>query len=248
VFKVDDGMWTLKFTESLADDPGYNGAKTNPLKEFHAMWSEGDGFNSSTAEEYCTRAKVPNQPLAYDPVVFQQGIDVNPITAVMVQNNAYVTLSCRHGSLASARWWGYSYRNQATADLFEAAMHMKRASYCGDDTFYTLPNTLIKVKDSTGLMDDKLNPSEFEASWGRAPNGSIRALCVNEHWRRQPHVLFPPNDPINGKEFDGDCLSPVTGQVLFHIPECTKDLTQYDPNLVPNAYGMLADEAVIHLH
>jgi len=239
VFKVDDGLWTLTFTESLPDDPGLNSAKLNPLKEFHAMWNEGDGYRSGLAQEYCTRAPVDDtHPGEMDPVVFQQGIDVNPITAVMAQNNAYVTLSCRHGSLATVRWWGYSYRNSATADLFEAAMHMKRASYCGDDTFYTRRDTLIMVRDSSGLMDDPLDPLEFEAKWGRPSAGSpIRALCVNKLWRRRPGALFPP-DP-NGVKFKGQCLSPVTGQILFTIPECTNDVSLY-----PNAYGMLADEAV----
>jgi ADYC domain len=239
VFKVDDGIWTLTFTESLADDPGYNSAKLNPLKEFHAVWNEGEGYQSSLAQEYCTRAPVDaTTPGEMDPVVFQQGIDVNPVTAVMVQNNDYVTLSCRHGALATVRFWGYGYRNQATADLFEGAMHMKRASYCGDDTFYTRRDTLIRVRDSLGLMDDTLDPIEFEATWGRPSASSpIRALCVNKHWRRRPGVLFPPDQ--SGVKFNGQCLSPVTGQVLFTIPECTNDVTAY-----PLAFGMLADEAV----
>lgn len=238
VFKVDGGTWTLTFTESLPDDPGFNSAKLNPLKEFHAMWNAGDGYNSSDAKEYCTRAPVNGNPGEMDPVVFQQGIDVNPITAVMAQNNSVVTLSCRHGSLATVRWWGYSYRDPNTADLFEAAMHMKRASYCGDDTFYTRRNTQILIRDSSNIMQDPLDPIEFEARWGRPSAGSpIRALCVNKFWRRRPGVNFPPDS--SGVKFNGDCLSPVTGQVLFTIPECTNDLSAY-----PAAFGMLSDEAV----
>jgi hypothetical protein len=238
VFKVDDGDWTLTFTESLPDDPGYNGAKLNPLKEFHAMWNEGYGYQSTLAKEYCTRGPVDGHGGEMDPVVFQQGIDVNPITAVMVQNNAYVTLSCRHGAIATVAWWGYSYRDSSSADLFEAAMHMKRASYCGDDTFYTRRDTEILVRDSSDLMDDQLDPIEFEATWGRpAGGGPIRALCVNKHWRRHPGAVFPL-DP-SGVTFNGTCLSPVTGAVLLTIHECTNDVTAY-----PTAYGMLADEAV----
>ena len=234
VFKSDSGMQTLSFVEYLGPDTNPNTPDQATLQQFHAKWNDGIGL-SGQAQEYCTRAPVKDQPLASDAVVFQQAIAVNPITAVMVRNNNFVTLSCRHGAIATARWWGYKYRDtQANADLFEAAMHMKRASYCGDDTFYTRANTDILINDghfeTMGLGSDV-----YEASWGR-PNGDpskpIRALCVNRHYSRHPFAKFPPGD--DGVEFGGRCINPQTGDVAFMIYACPE---------APNSLGVITDQA-----
>jgi hypothetical protein len=159
--------------------------------------------------------------------------------------NSYVTLSCLHGAIATAHWWGYSYRGTpAQTDMFEAAMHMKRASYCGDDAFYTRRNVVIMMRDEVGnLGNDAIRPLEFEASWDRAwlPDGPIRATCINRLKRRRPGALYPPN-PNFGVDFDGTC----DGNPL---PDCSPDETLYPPLLVnpndpddPGAYGPLASQ------
>jgi hypothetical protein len=141
-----------------------------------------------------------------DPIVFQQGIGVHPLNADLLYNSAYVTPGCRHGGPATVRLWGYTYRiNTPTADLFKAALHMKRASYCGDRTFYTESGTQISIWDAAGVNQDPVTP--MEASWG--PNG---ATCVDLQSVRRPDVEYPPNI---GQYFSGTCAD---GRV---IPPCS---------------------------
>jgi ADYC domain len=217
VIFVDDNLWTLSFadhtSEALQNDPN------TFVQEFHAMWNQGEGI--SNPHEYCLQAPV-NQIAAVDPVVFQQGILVNPITAVMARDNDYVTLSCRHGAIATVRWWGYMYRGDApSAVTFEAAMHMKRASYCGDETFFTRRNTPIMILDSKSIQTDPVTSSNVEAVWGQAASGPIRATCVNLANLRHPNANYPA-DP-SGNPFDGNCYD-NQNQFLFTIPACGSDL------------------------
>lgn len=218
VVSFEGKPWSLTFWHH-SSDTGDTGATVH---QFDMRWDAGE-IATANATPYCSRAPI-NGSVA-DPVVFQQGIIVNPITAVTTQNDSYVTLSCRHGAVATVRWWGYVYRgNSSQADMFEAAMHMKRASYCGDETFYTRANTDILIRDTAGNQHDTLLPGGFEASWGRPwAGGPLRAVCVNLAHRRHPMALYPPDS--SGEDFVGDCADNTT------IPDCAR-----------GAFGSLADQ------
>ena len=97
-----------------------------------------------TPQSYCRRANGTE-----DQVVFQQGIAVNAINAAVHRNAAFVTLACRYGGPPTVRLWGYPYRSGDT-DYFDAGLHMKRASYCGDASYFTQPETLLLVGDDHG--------------------------------------------------------------------------------------------------
>jgi hypothetical protein len=120
-----------------------------------------------------------------DHIVFQQGIGVHPVSGDLAYNQTFTTVGCVHGAIATVRLWGYTYReNTASADLFKAAIHMKRASYCGDASFYTVGGTFIGISDNQGI--NSYDPSlRIEAQWG--PNG---ATCVNLDAVRHSDVAF----------------------------------------------------------
>jgi hypothetical protein len=118
-----------------------------------------------------------------DPVVFQGGIDVTPWAGQVTSNSSDVTLSCRQGAIATAYYWGYDYRSDWWH--YAAAIHMKRASYCGDDKFFTVAGTHITI------LDDWFTQMQF-------PNGGIEALwtpygasCFNQSRRPDGDPTLP---------------------------------------------------------
>ncbi|MDB4966182.1 MAG: hypothetical protein JWN44_1871 [Myxococcales bacterium] len=137
----------------------------------------------SAAQPYCKRAPSVdgngNTVQLDDSVVFQAGIAVDPQTGHVGANASFVTMSCRYGAPATAYWWGYDH----ASDLwhFAAAIHMKRASYCGDGGFHTVSGTHIDIQDeayiegATSLGGIKIADSAVEAMW--TPNG---ARCYSQ--------------------------------------------------------------------
>jgi hypothetical protein len=233
VLSFDGQLWTLAFSNpALYPGPSQNDPV---LHDFDAQWSLGEPGANPT-HPYCYRAQTAaGVPPLTDPVVFQQGINVNPITTVMTHESNYVTLSCLHGAMAQVRSWGYVYRGDADQTImFEAAMHMKRASYCGDEAFFTRANTTIYIWDDVGVeTSTQLTGAGFEASWGQSQNGTIRALCVHMANRRRPAAVYPPPVwALPGGEFDGTCTR--ADNSTFTIPECG--------NTAPAAWGHLADQ------
>ena len=117
-----------------------------------------------------------------DPVVFQGGIAIDPDTARVTRGGStdgVVTLSCRSGAPATVYSWGYRHREDAY--YFDAALQMKRASYCGDGATYTRSATLIDIADDRGGARSPL--ARLEARW--TPTG---ASCVNRDHLRHPEL------------------------------------------------------------
>jgi hypothetical protein len=203
---LDDGTGEYDLSwGNYSSEPGNNVV----VRKAYMRWqSQKQG---TTWTQYCRMAD--GTP---DPIVFQQGIGVHPVTADLIYDSAYVTPGCRHGGPATVRLWGYSYRNNtSTADQFKAALHMKRASYCGDRSFYTKSGTEILIWDDFPVnqqFDTSTNVTSLEAAWG--PNG---ATCVNLGYVRHGDVEYPA-----GHYFDGYC--PDANGVLHRIPNCVPAL------------------------
>ncbi len=245
VILIDGLPYTLSFWSPRTEINPAGSAHVN-VHTFFMRWNPQKNFSSPNTQPYCYRALTadpanPNQhlqPLQHetDPVVFQQGIGVNPLTATMVVNNSYTTMSCFHGAMATVAWWGYPYRGSSTqTNRFEAAMHMKRASYCGDKSFYTRSGTQILIKDNvtpTPIQNDSLSTANFEAAWGTTSQG-IRAVCVNMAKRRRPGVFFPPQ---TGADWDGKCNNVA-------LPDCPGGVAPLSiSGLGVNGLVLIADE------
>jgi len=162
------------------------------------------------AKDYCYSDAVnKTHP---DPVVFQQGIDVDPVNGRVTRDKDtanHVTLSCYQGAPATVHKWGYPYlatgatpatppkpRGHPDATFyFDAGIQMKRASYCGDATYHTFAGTLIKINDDWPFLQEspllqrasRLQPKQFwpsvEACWT-----PTRATCIN--YVRHPELTF----------------------------------------------------------
>jgi len=216
------GYSTISFVRHATDSRTTSGTHTTAtLHVFDMQWNDGTTVDLATRQPYCTLAPVGGVA-DLDWVVFQQGIIVNALNGRLNQNSSYVTLSCRKGGIATARKWGYVYRGTAAqANMFETAIHMKRASYCGDATFYTRRNTDIFIRDSATINDDDdpttgssaltFPDADFEASWGYdSASGTFRALCVNVGNRRRPGAEWPPPVYGGGNTFNGHCADGTT--------------------------------------
>jgi hypothetical protein len=170
--------YVLEF-DNPVEAPGNNTIHAYPLR-----WRSATG----AAAPYCLAASdgVPEP----DPVVFQQGIGVDPETGSVTRNpstSGFVVLSCLRGALATAYGWGYPHRASSASPIspayFDAAIQMKRASYCGDAHFYTVAGTPIHIADDQGVNDDPI--ARLEARW--TPAG---ARCVNLENMRHPELNF----------------------------------------------------------
>ena len=162
---IQDSNFTVSFDPPSTANPASISRKTTASglvteQVFPMRWNAG-ATKTATTQSYCTRAPLNGiPPGADDNVVFQQGIIVNALDGGHDRDDAYVTLSCQLGAIARARLWGYAYRGtQSQADIFETVMHMKRASYCGDASFYTRRATEFFIKDSAGITTTALGSS-----------------------------------------------------------------------------------------
>jgi hypothetical protein len=157
--------------------------RTRPISAFHMRWTPVAAGGTPTAAaptSYCTDAAG-----APDSVVFQQGVDVDPITGAVkdrARSSNVVTLSCYLGALATVYRWGYDYLGAAPF-YFDAGIQMKRASYCGDAGRYTVAGTPIEIADDQRINHDATD--RLEAWW--APTG---AVCLNPQNMRHPEKGF----------------------------------------------------------
>jgi hypothetical protein len=145
---------------------------------------------AASAIDYCSDAG--SNP---DPIVFQQGIAVDPFTGAVTRPPGAVTMSCRLGAPAVVYSWGYEYQGDYPATYyFDAAIHMKRASYCADARHYTVTGTMIQIDDDA-VIHQTPNMALLEAEW--TPHG---ASCIHRDANGKPdHLRYPKLD------FQGIC-------------------------------------------
>jgi ADYC domain-containing protein len=149
----------------------------NAVRVYNMRWRYEP---NSLPQQYCHGPN--NQP---DTAVFQQGIYVDPMTGTVSHQSTanFVTLSCSLGAPTIVYAWGYPYQSNFDTFYFDAGIHMKRASYCGDENYYTVTPTQIQIKDDKGIQDE--TPTNLEARWDR--HG---AICVNLNNLRHPELKF----------------------------------------------------------
>jgi hypothetical protein len=157
----------------------------NSITTYDLTWSDPAIIGlTASAPPYCVDAH--GQP---DPVVFQQGIVVNPIDGQVTRGAAaagVITMSCLQGAPATVYRWGY----RTDSDLFNAGIQMKRASYCGDAQYFTVAGTQIEIADSDRIQTATPRLEDVEAWW--SPTG---ATCLN-----------PVRERHRGMGFSGTCL------------------------------------------
>lgn len=178
---ADDKALGLRFTGGGIDSTG-----KLAVEYFNMVWTRGN-----KSFQYCLHN---DETWSNDQVVFQGSIAVDPNTATVTRDSTttnMVTLSCRGGAMATVHKWGYGYRTGYNPKFFDAALQMKRASYCADAHFYTVAGTAIKITDSIDVNDDPI--SLVEAFW--SPQG---ALCVDLGNMRHPELGFTGS--CNGKQ------------------------------------------------
>ena len=213
----DNKQYTIAFSDYVSESMTSVTGNVATVDKTNVVWK----LTSSTMlfQEYCHLAGTAGG----DTAVFQEGFAVNALTADFAANSAFVTLSCREGGPPTARLWGYTY-GTTTTFRFQAALHMKRASYCGDFRYFTKVGTHIKAYDPVGKQHNigTATYQNIEAVWTK--DG---AKCVNlgdklRHDGQDPAVGWPnPTDP----PFDGKCRD-LSGNVLYEIPLCTQaDMT-----------------------
>jgi hypothetical protein len=196
--------YVLEFVESdEVQDENVPGTPTKPVVHVYRMRWRDPASTGGLATDYCFAASDGTDP---DPVVFQQGIDVDPDTGIVTRGAStagLVTMSCLRGAPATVYRWGYAYREPTPLFFFAAAIHMKRASYCADEHHYTTVGTPIAIADEEGINNDPIE--HLEARWD-----DLGALCVDE--LRHPELKFqrecngtplPSCDSIDGKLTNG---------------------------------------------
>jgi hypothetical protein len=179
---ADTQIYALRFQPAVGGPPS-----KLPLRIYDLSWQN---------------ARAPQAPVRYcadgqgttDPVVFQRGMDVHPITGAVVRDPtsaSFVTMSCRGGAVATVYSWGYGYGAAPSTPTFyfDAGIQMKRASYCGDAQFFTVAGTRIFMTDDQGIQPATPPLPSIEAWW--TPTG---ASCVN-----------PANLRHSSMGFQGSC-------------------------------------------
>jgi len=169
----------LVYALDFGGDQPEEGNADVTIHQFVMSWHEVD--TTHPGHPYCLDA-AGNE----DAVVFQGGISVDPVSGSVTRNSstaANVTLSCRRGAIATVHAWGYPYLGPTAAAHFDAGIHMKRASYCGDAASYTIAGTRIQLWDDLDVNDQIGPGSRTEAHW--TEHG---ATCVDA--LRQPALGF----------------------------------------------------------
>ena len=173
---------------------------------YSLRWRDLTDVTGATTQYCATASSAP------DPVVFQLGMDVEPVTGAVTRDATtanLVTLSCRLGAVATVYGWGYPYVAGSETFYFDAGIQLKRASYCADSQYYTVAGTPIRLADDQGVQRDPIDL--LEARW--TPTG---ASCLVPANLRHPEIAI-------GKGFTGTCngvaIPPcsVTGGAGPHI-------------------------------
>jgi hypothetical protein len=110
--------------------------------------------------------------------------------------------------------WGYNYNGMPDEQYrFDAGIHAKRASYCGDSLFHTISGVFIDLADDALIAQPELyiNAPFREAVW--TPRG---AICIDPLYMRNYDIpRMPKFEPSKGcplrTEFPKtpECLTPV---------------------------------------
>lgn len=163
----DTQIYALRFQPAAGGVPS-----KLPLRIYDLSWQNARAPQAPA--RYCADAEGTT-----DPVVFQRGMDVHPITGAVVRDPTsanFVTMSCRGGAVATVYSWGYGYAAAPGMPTFyfDAGIQMKRASYCGDAQFFTIAGTRIFMTDDHGIQPATPPLPTIEAWW--TPTG---ASCVN---------------------------------------------------------------------
>ncbi len=176
---------------------------------YHMRWAANapDGVPAT----YCQNAS--HLP---DPIVFQRGIDVDPVTGIVARNSQadnFVTLSCYLGAPATVWRWNYDHVD-SDAFYFDAGIQMKRASYCGNGDYYTVAGTKIQIGDDRINRDLPIHM--LEAWW--SPQG---ALCLNPANERHRDIVAKKNftGSCNGKTLPPCQDPPVKSSSLQFLAE-----------------------------
>ena len=167
----------------------------HPVYTYNMQWREVG--QNGPAKDYCVAPYASHGGWTHfvrDPIVFQKDIVVDPSFGKVdhVSQGEVVTLSCRNGALATVYDWGYDYHASGASGAFDAAIQMKRASYCGDAQHYTIAGTPIDI-----FNDPSHHHNGLEAIW--EPDG---ARCVNISNLRHPELGFSKCPTRNLKPCD----------------------------------------------
>jgi len=193
-------QYAIDFDGPPIDHPQAAG---RPVRAYHLRWRDTGATLPPTT--YCFDAARPGAAVPGDPIVFQQGIDVDPVTGAVKRNANAVTMSCYLGAPATVYRWGYDHGNQKTF-YFDAAIQMKRASYCANGDYYTVAGTRIQIGDDRINRDLPIH--NLEAWW--TPQG---ASCLNPANRRN---LDHPFTGCAGKPLP-PCQPPPTGSTSLQF-------------------------------
>lgn len=228
--------YAINFSGPAAPHPVTGDQRDRSISEYWMQWTPIDPQTNQPDpqgwQSYCRSGSLATA----DSVVFQQGFDIDPITGRITtpsDGTTHVTLSCYLGAPATVFRWRYDYRDIASPDgfFFKAAIQMKRASYCGDASHYTVAGTPIQISDThqPPIHDDiqrPVPPAAIEASWSE--DG---ACCLDPRNVRVPAL---------GPSFGGTCR----GQP---VPPCTPDsMTCPSQKTAATAPRQLLDEPLRH--
>lgn len=195
---------------------GFNAASTTPrvdnfktsARVYDLRWQNLSDSPATAPQPYCHGPH--NVP---DTAVFQQGIAVDPVNGTVTRSNAAgITLSCSLGAPAVVYRWGYPYHGSASDTFyFDAGIHMKRASYCGDANYYTVSGTRIQIADDRSIQSE---PIRFlEARW--SPSGAICVDYNRPDYLRHPEMGFTGQC---GSKLVSKCIGAATSPYLADGP------------------------------
>lgn len=170
-------QYVLRFDGPATVQVGPNDRR--PATSYGMMWSP---TITSGRTPYCLGPRSTSRLRQPDPVVFQQGIDVDAVTGKVTAATDKVTISCYLGALATVYRWNYDYAG-TDRFYFDAGIQMKRASYCANAEYYTTSGTQILIRDDKGIHNDPI--TALEASWGE--DG---ALCIDPQNLRHPDIAL----------------------------------------------------------
>ncbi|MEM7151689.1 MAG: ADYC domain-containing protein [Myxococcota bacterium] len=215
----NDTVWHLEsfepggvFQHQLTVETGYDPGSATPLYNFSYSLGHGEGSVSTCLME-------GEEPLTSAAVY--AGLNVDDQTGAISHDPALLYIGCVAGAVGKASLWNYRPETLPAAaggtplQVFQAAVAMIRADYCGDGNAYTLPGTPIHAEDKFGHnfipTPPFIGPAPLdEAVWGlngavcldyRRVNNGNPVACANGYppppcwfgaagWFSDPSALF----------------------------------------------------------
>lgn len=167
---------------TLTVETGFHAPSNTPLYSFY--------YDLGFGEDRVSTCNEPDEGPELTAAVYRD-INVDRWSGDMWEQADLLYIGCTNAAVGKASLWHYrpeafGWWHPYPVEMFEAAVRMIRADFCGDGGSHTMPGTPVLVGDKMWINSYSSGNAIEEAVWGASG-----ALCVDTPRGSGPFVVRP---------------------------------------------------------